>query len=100
LKKPTGSVRFWFYKPETEKTKPNPYKKKPIQTEKPSKTSFCFKKPKLVGLNRFFFLKNRTEPKPGHTSFFHKKSNRTETGRFEPVSLKKYFNLIIFFYKN
>jgi hypothetical protein len=34
LKKPTGSVRFWFYKPETKKTKPNPYKKKPIQTEK------------------------------------------------------------------
>jgi hypothetical protein len=27
-------VRFWFYKPETEKTKPNPNKKKPSQTEK------------------------------------------------------------------
>jgi hypothetical protein len=24
IKKPTGSVRFWFYKPETEKTEPNP----------------------------------------------------------------------------
>jgi hypothetical protein len=24
LKKPTGSVRFWFYKPETEKTESNP----------------------------------------------------------------------------
>jgi hypothetical protein len=32
FKKPT--VRFWFYKPETEKTKPNPNKKKPSQTEK------------------------------------------------------------------
>ena len=28
LKKPTGSVRFWFYKPETEKTEPNPNRKK------------------------------------------------------------------------
>jgi hypothetical protein len=73
LKKPTGSVRFWFYKPETEKTKPNPYRKKPIQTEKPSKTGFCLKKPKLIGLNRFFL----------------KKPNRAKTGWFEPVSLKK-----------
>jgi hypothetical protein len=24
LKKLTGSVRFWFYNPETEKTEPNP----------------------------------------------------------------------------
>ena len=28
LKKPTGSVRFWFYKPKTKKTKPNPNRKK------------------------------------------------------------------------
>jgi hypothetical protein len=27
LKKPTGSVRFMFYKPETEKTKSNPNRK-------------------------------------------------------------------------
>jgi len=34
LKKPTGSVRFQFYKPETEKPKPKPEKieKKPSQT--------------------------------------------------------------------
>jgi hypothetical protein len=32
LKKPTGSVRF--YKPETEKTEPNPNRKKPSQTGK------------------------------------------------------------------
>jgi hypothetical protein len=89
LKKPTGSVWFWFYKPETEKTEHNPYRKKPIQTEKPSKTGFCLRKLKLVGLNRFCFLKNQTEPKPGHTNFFSKKPNRTDTGRFEPVSLKK-----------
>jgi hypothetical protein len=36
-KTPTGSVRFWFYKPETEKTKPNPNRKKPEKKpEKPS----------------------------------------------------------------
>jgi hypothetical protein len=38
LKKPTSSVRFRFYKPETEKTEPNPNRKnpekKPSQTEK------------------------------------------------------------------
>jgi hypothetical protein len=34
LKKPTGSVRFWFYKPETEKPEPNPNKKKLSQTGK------------------------------------------------------------------
>jgi hypothetical protein len=36
LKKPTGSVQFWFYKPETEKTEMNrtQTKKKPSQTEK------------------------------------------------------------------
>jgi hypothetical protein len=33
LKKPTRSIRF--YKPETEKTEPNPNWKKPSQTEKP-----------------------------------------------------------------
>jgi hypothetical protein len=32
LKKPTGVVRFWFYKPETEKTEPN--RKKPSETGK------------------------------------------------------------------
>jgi hypothetical protein len=44
LKKPIGSVQFWFYKPETEKIELNPNrknrkktesnKKKPSQTEK------------------------------------------------------------------
>jgi hypothetical protein len=33
LKKPIGLVRFWFYKPETEKTKPNPNKKNWKKTE-------------------------------------------------------------------
>ena len=34
LKKPTDLVRFWFYKPETEKTESNPTRKKPSLTEK------------------------------------------------------------------
>jgi hypothetical protein len=33
LKKPTGLVRFRFYKPETEKTKPNRTEPKPEKTE-------------------------------------------------------------------
>jgi hypothetical protein len=66
LKKPTGSVRFQFYKPKTEKTKPDPNQKKPSQNQK---------KPSRTGLNQFF----------------PKKQNRTETGRFEPVSFRFWF---------
>jgi hypothetical protein len=60
LEKPTGSVRF--YKLETEKTKPNPNKKKP--GKKPSQTG-------------------KTEPKWFEPVFVLK--NRIETGQFEPV---------------
>jgi hypothetical protein len=45
LKKLTSLIRFWFYKPETEKSKT---KKKPIQIEKTEKSS-------QTGLNRFLF---------------------------------------------
>jgi hypothetical protein len=71
LKKLTGSVRFWFYKPKTEKTKSSQTGKKPSQTGFPPKIT----EPKSVSLNRFrfsfvffnwfwllFFYKNRTEP--------------------------------------
>jgi hypothetical protein len=75
LKKPTGLVRFRFYKPKTVKTKLNR-----TQTRKTRA------KPEKTESNRFelvFVLKNQTE-----------------TGRFEPVSvfLKK-IGLIIFFIK-
>jgi hypothetical protein len=65
LKKPTGLVRFWFYKPETKKTEPNrtqteknwkktePKPSKPNQTEKTESNRF----------EPIFVLKNRTEPK-------------------------------------
>jgi len=58
LKKPTDSVRFWFYKPETKKIEPNPNKKKTRKNRvKPEKN-----RAKPVGLNRFrfgfFFKKN------------------------------------------
>jgi hypothetical protein len=72
LIKPTGSVRFRFYKPETEKTESKPEKTEPNRFE----PVFVQKtEPKPVGLNRFrffkkknrfgyfFFNKNRTEPK-------------------------------------
>jgi hypothetical protein len=64
LKKPTGSVRFWFFKPGTgktepkkklEKTEPNRAKpKKPSQTEKTEPNRVKPKKPSQTGLNRFF----------------------------------------------
>jgi hypothetical protein len=38
FKKPTGSVRFWFYKPETKKTELNPNRKKLKKRVKPEKT--------------------------------------------------------------
>jgi len=68
LKKPTSSVRFWFYKHETKKTEPNPNPKKPEKTES----------------NQFkpvFVLKNRTE-----------------TGWFEPVLFFKKNQFGYFFY--
>jgi len=58
LKKPTGSIQFWFYKPEPEKTEPNPNQKNRAKPVEP-----------------VFVLKNRTEP------------NQTNTGWFEPVSV-------------
>jgi hypothetical protein len=54
LKKPTGSVWFWFFKPGTEKTEPN--WEKPSQTgKKPSQNEPNRKKPSQTGLNRFLF---------------------------------------------
>jgi len=38
FKKPTGSVRFWFYKPETKKTELNPNRKKLKKRVKLEKT--------------------------------------------------------------
>ena len=70
LKKLANSVRFWFYKPEINKkrTESKP-EKKPSQTGK---------KPSQTGKN---------QAKLVWTDFFPKKPNRTETGRFEPVSV-------------
>ena len=77
FKKPAGSIRF--YKPKTEKTNrtgPKLKKTEPNQKTEP--------KPSQTGLNRFLSLKNRTE-----------------TGRFEPVSVFFLnFGLVIFFDKN
>jgi len=78
LKKPTGSVQFRFYKPETKTTKPNRTQtgKKPSQTRKTEPNRF----------EPVFVLKNQTEPKLVGLNWF----------RF----LKKKFNLVIFLNKN
>jgi len=69
LKKPIGSVRFWFYKPETEKTELNPNRKnrkktesnkkktepnreKPSQTKKRAKSVWIGFYPKKTNRNR------------------------------------------------
>jgi len=75
-------VRFRIYKSDIKKTKLN-------QTEPKQK-------------NRAKPEKNRAKPKkPSQTGFCLKKLNRTETGRFEPVSVRFWFfkkiNLIFFF---
>jgi len=80
LKKLTGSVRFRFYKPKTEKTEPNRTQTK----KKPEK-------------NQSQTWKNWA--KPVWTDFCPKKPNRTETGRFELVSV--FFSVwLLFFDKN
>jgi hypothetical protein len=48
LKKPTGLVRFRFYKPETEKTEPTQLKK--LSQPEPNQ-----KKPSQTSLNQFLF---------------------------------------------
>ena len=53
--KPTGSVRFWFDKPETEKTKPNSKPKKPSQNQKTKPNQKNQVKPEPVSLNRILF---------------------------------------------
>jgi len=65
LKKPINSVRFRFYKLKTEKTEPNPNRKKPSQTGKTKqKSSQTGKKTEPNWFELVFILKNRTKPKP------------------------------------
>jgi hypothetical protein len=82
LKKPIGSVWFQFYKPETEKIKPN--RKKPEKNRaKPKKPNQNRAKPEKNEPNRFepvFVQKNRTKPKPvdlNRFQFFLSKKNST-----------------------
>jgi len=49
LKKPTGSVRFQFYKPKTEKTEPNQTEKNRAKPKKPSHTKKTESKPSQTG---------------------------------------------------
>jgi hypothetical protein len=115
LKKPTSSVRFWFYK---QKTKSNRNRKKPSQTGKPSQTeklSQNHKKPRKPSQNQKNWAKPvQTEPKKityeeesrgrfdsvsvrTETGRFDSVSVRTETGRFDPVSVF-FLNFFLFGY--
>jgi hypothetical protein len=80
VKKPTGSVQFWFYKPKTKKTKPNPNQEK--TRAKPGKNRAKTEKTKPNRFEQVFVLKNRTE-----------------TGRFEPVSVFLISVWLFFFIK-
>jgi len=104
FKKPAGSVRFRFYKQKTEKTEP-----KPSQTEKTKpnrkKPSQNRKKPSQNRENRA--KTGKTEPNRFEPVFALKTPNRTETGRFDPVSVrvrfffkKKISVWLLFFNKN
>jgi hypothetical protein len=77
------SLRFQFYKSETEKTEPNR-----IQTEKNRA------KPEKTEPNQ------KNQAKPVWTGFCPKKMNRTETDRFEPVSVwfQFFFVWLLFFF--
>jgi len=85
LKKPASSVRFQFYKQKTEKTEPNPNRKKTRKKTKPNRKNRA--KPK----NRAKTGKNRA--KPVGTGFCLK--NRTGS---KPVGLTRFqFGLVTFF---
>jgi hypothetical protein len=87
LKKPAGSVRFRFYKKKTKKTKSNR-----TETEKKPEKNQVKTEP-----NRKKTSQNRVKPeKPSQTGFCPKKPNPTETGRFDPVSVRFRF----FFFKS
>jgi len=88
LKKRAGSVRFRFYKQKTEKTEPNRNRQK------------TGKKPSQNRKNRA--KTGKTEPNWFEPVFSLK--NLTETGRFDPVSVrfrfffkKQNFGLVTFF---
>jgi len=62
-------------------------KKKPKKSNREKKPIKILKKP--IGSVRFFKPgTGKTEPNRKKTGFCFKKPNRTETGRFEPVSVR------------
>jgi hypothetical protein len=68
-------VRFWFYKSKTEKTEPNPNRKKPKKIE-PNRKKLSQNRAMPVWTG--FVLKNRTKPKSvnlNQVRFFLRKNN-------------------------
>jgi len=119
LKKSTGSVQFRFYKPETEKTKPNPNKKnrknraKPEKNEPNQKNRAKPEKNEPNQKNRAKPEKNRAKPKkpsqtrknqakPVRTGFCSKKikPNRRRSVWTGFAFFFKKIGLVAFFYKN
>jgi hypothetical protein len=100
LKKPASSVRFRFYKQKTEKTEPNPNRKKTRKKIKPNRKNRA--KPKNLAKTGKNQAKTEANRKTKPNRFLPKKSDLTETGRFDPVSvfLKKNSVWLLFFYKN
>jgi hypothetical protein len=70
LKKPTGSVRFRFYKQKTEKTE--------LNRTKPKLKKKTRKKTEPNRKNRAKPKNEKTEPKPSQTG-------KTESNQFEPI---------------
>jgi hypothetical protein len=60
LKKPAGSVRFWFYKTKTEKIESNPNRKK--LKKKPSQTGKKPNQSEKTEPNRKKLSQNRAKP--------------------------------------
>jgi len=109
LKKPAGSVRFRFYKQKIKKTEPNRTETDKKPEKKPSQTEKTEPNQKQPSQNRKKPSQNRKKPSQNRAKpvFALKKPNRTETGQFDPISVrfryffqKKKFDLITFFNKN
>jgi len=80
LKKPTGSIQFLFYKPETEKNRVKP-EKKTESNKKPAKPEKTEPKPEK---NR---VKSKKQTKPNQKK--QSQIKKTKSNQFEPVFVLK-----------
>jgi len=78
LKKLTGSFRFWFYKLEIKKIKPN---RNELKQKKPEKKT----EPNQAKTEQ----NQKTKPKPSQTRKKPSQTEKTKPNRFEPVFVLK-----------